>query len=191
MRFVYLFAGALLSAGVSAQTPGEFSLNEGIVKFTAPPAWPVIMQKTEGNPQAVAFQVKDPADEGTGEATRVTVSTKLLDDTSNFQALVNAESEGDVARRVAMHVEGVRSREYRRIAIGGGIERERTRAPEPERSRHPHHLAPGRLHRHPGREGSRHRHRVNRDLQREIGGPPSVSSTEMGGMTSVSSRMGL
>ena len=91
MRFVYIFVGALLSGGVGAQTPGEFSLNEGIVKFTAPPAWPVIMQKTEGNPQAVAFQVKDPADDGTGEATRVTVSTKLLDDTSNFQALVNAD----------------------------------------------------------------------------------------------------
>ena len=92
MRFVYFFAGSLLlSAGAAAETPGEFSLNAGIVKFTAPPAWPVIMQKTEGNPQAVAFQVKDPADEGTGEATRVTVSTKLLDDTSNFQALVNAD----------------------------------------------------------------------------------------------------
>jgi len=91
MRYVHLFAGALLSAGAAAQTPGAFSLNEGIVKFTAPSAWPVIMQKTEGNPQAVAFQVKDPADEGTGEATRVTVSTKLLDDTSNFQALVNAD----------------------------------------------------------------------------------------------------
>jgi len=62
MRFVYIFAGALLSVGAAAQTPGEFSLNEGIVKFTAPSAWPVIMQKTEGIPQAVAFQVKDPAD---------------------------------------------------------------------------------------------------------------------------------
>jgi len=91
MRFVYFFAGALLATVAAAETPGEFSLNEGIVKFAAPPAWPVIMQKTEGNPQAVAFQVKDPADDGTGEATRVTVSTKLLDDTSNFQALVNAD----------------------------------------------------------------------------------------------------
>jgi len=91
MRFVYFFASALLSAGAAAETPGEFSLNSGLVKFVAPTTWPVIMQKTEGNPQAVAFQVKDPADEGTGEATRVTISTKLLDDTSNFQALVNAD----------------------------------------------------------------------------------------------------
>lgn len=91
MRSVFLFASALLGAGAAAESPGEFSLNSGLVKFVAPPTWPVIMQKTEGNPQAVAFQVKDPADEGTGEATRVTISTKLLDDTSNFQALVNAD----------------------------------------------------------------------------------------------------
>jgi hypothetical protein len=88
-----MLAGCLLAATsrAVAETPGEFSLVAGVIKFNAPPAWPVIMQKTEGNPQFVAFQVKDPADEGSGEATRVTVNTKLLDDTSNFQALVNAE----------------------------------------------------------------------------------------------------
>ena len=90
-RLVYLVAGILLSAGAAAETPGEFALNQGVIKFTAPPCWPVIMQKTEGNPQVVAFQVKDPADEGSGEATRVTVNTKMLDDTSNFQSLVNAD----------------------------------------------------------------------------------------------------
>ena len=90
-RFASFAVALALSAGAAAETPGEFTLNQGIVKFSAPPAWPVIMQKSEGNPQAIAFQVKDPADEGTGEATRVTVSTKLLDDPSNFQALVNAE----------------------------------------------------------------------------------------------------
>jgi hypothetical protein len=90
-RLATFAAGVLLASAAAAETPGEFSLNSGLVKFTAPPAWPVIMQKIEGNPQAVAFQVKDPADEGTGEATRVTVTTKLLDDTSLFQGLVNAD----------------------------------------------------------------------------------------------------
>src|SRR5437879_5348400 len=87
------FATALLAAttGALAAAPGEFSLVEGIIKFNAPSVWPVIMQKNEGNPQFIAFQVKDPADEGSGEATRVTVNTKLLDDTSNFQALVNVD----------------------------------------------------------------------------------------------------
>ena len=91
-RLVCLVSSTLLSTAAGAvDAPGEFTLNTGLIKFSAPPAWPVIMQKIEGNPQVVAFQVKDPADEGTGEATRVTVSTKLLDDTSNFQALVNAD----------------------------------------------------------------------------------------------------
>jgi len=90
-RLATLAAGALLAFAAAAETPGEFALNSGLVKFTAPDAWPVIMQKTEGNPQAVAFQVKDPAEEGTGEATRVSVNTKLLDDPSNFQMLVNAD----------------------------------------------------------------------------------------------------
>lgn len=89
-RFLYIFTTAVLAAGtVQAQTPGEFSLAQGFVKFSAPPAWPVIMQKSDGNPQFVAFQVKDPADAGSGEATRVTVETKLMDDSSNFQPMVN------------------------------------------------------------------------------------------------------
>ena len=89
-RFVYFAATALLCAGTAfAQSDGQFSLNQGFIKFSAPPEWPVIMQKTEGNPQFVAFQVKDPADVGSGEATRVTVETKLLDDSGNFQSTVN------------------------------------------------------------------------------------------------------
>jgi hypothetical protein len=91
LRLVTVAAGALLACAAAAETPGEFSLNSGLVKFTAPASWPVIMQKTEGNPQAVAFQVKNPAEEGTGEATRVSVNTKLLDDPGNFQMLVNAD----------------------------------------------------------------------------------------------------
>jgi hypothetical protein len=90
-RFVYVLAGTLLAAGAGAETPSEYSLNDGAVKFNAPANWPVIMQKTEGSPQVVAFQVKDPADEGSGEATRVTVTTKTLEDTSRFQSLVNAD----------------------------------------------------------------------------------------------------
>jgi hypothetical protein len=90
-RFAYLFVGALLATSAVAEGPGEYSLNDGVVKFSAPSAWPVIMQKTEGNPQVIAFQVKDPADEGSGEATRVTVTTKQLDDTNRFQSLVNVD----------------------------------------------------------------------------------------------------
>ena len=82
-----------------ADTSAEFSLDQGFVKFSAPSAWPVIMQKTEGDPQVIAFQVKDPADEGSGEATRVSVTTKVLDDSSNFQAMVNRDV--DKAKQMA------------------------------------------------------------------------------------------
>ena len=90
-----IFTVAALVAGVAgvAQAQGagagDYTLGQGFVAFKAPPEWPVIMQKTEGNPQFIAFQVKDPADSGTGEASRVTVETKLLDDSGNFQAQVN------------------------------------------------------------------------------------------------------
>jgi len=85
-------AAALAAAGAAAEGSegsGTYSLNQGFVHFDAPPAWPVILQKTEGNPQFIALQVKDPADTGTNESSRVTVETKLLDDSSNFQPMVN------------------------------------------------------------------------------------------------------
>ncbi len=86
--YIAAFVALVCNAAI-ADEAGNFSLDEGYIKFSAPPSWPVIMQKTEGIPQFVAFQVKDPADTGTGEATRVTVETKILDDSSNFQAVVN------------------------------------------------------------------------------------------------------
>ena len=93
LTFVYLasFAAIAALAGISAQAQeaGEYALAQGFVTFKAPPQWPAIMQKTEGNPQFIAFHVKDPADTDTGEASRVTVETKLLDDSGNFQSMVN------------------------------------------------------------------------------------------------------
>ena len=89
LRFSILYIAALVTAVAHAQGAGDYSLDQGFVAFKAPPDWPVIMQKTEGNPQFIAFQVKDPADTGTGETSRVTVETKLLDDSGNFQAMVN------------------------------------------------------------------------------------------------------
>ena len=89
--FVYIAASVALFTGAAlAQESGQYSLDQGFVRFDAPPSWPVIMQKAEGNPQFIAFQVKDPADTGSGEASRVTVDAKLLDNSDNFQPLVNA-----------------------------------------------------------------------------------------------------
>lgn len=96
MRLLFVYIGLFAAFSASAAPPqasGDYALNDSIVAFKAPPDWPVIMQKTEGNPQFMAFQVKDPADTDTGEATRITVETKLLDDSGNFQAQVNGGLE--------------------------------------------------------------------------------------------------
>jgi hypothetical protein len=71
----------------------SYSLYEDTLKFYAPADWPVMLKKTEGVPQFIAFQVKDPADEGSGEASEVTVEAKLLNEASTFQALVNAGTD--------------------------------------------------------------------------------------------------
>ena len=75
--------------------PGQtaYSLFEGIVRFNAPAQWPVILEKKEGVPQFLAFQVKDPAAEGSGESSEVSVDAKLLSDASTSQALVNAATD--------------------------------------------------------------------------------------------------
>jgi len=88
-----------------AGDPGTvYALYEGMVKFSAPPNWPAIMQKTEGTPQFIAFLIKDPAEPGSGEAAQVSVEAKLLNDAAVFPALVNAginkarQSQGYEAR---------------------------------------------------------------------------------------------
>ena len=83
----------VLCAAASAAQATDFALNNGVVGFSAPADWPVIMQMTEGSPQVVAFQVKDPADAGTGEASRVTVTTRKIADAQAFQEFVNTSLE--------------------------------------------------------------------------------------------------
>jgi len=85
---------ALAACGVAAaQAPGDFSLNDGNVSFHAPPAWTAIMEKRDGNPQAIAFQVPNPATAGTDDAADVTVKTRQLNSPADFAAIVAAERQ--------------------------------------------------------------------------------------------------
>lgn len=125
-KFVYIasfaafFAGFAHAEGAQSEGSGDYSLDQGFVKFSAPPSWPVIMQKNEGNPQFVAFQVKDPADTDTGEATRITVETKLLDDSSNFQSQVNvAVDKAKQSPGYEQRTEGVDPSVLRYFALNG------------------------------------------------------------------------
>src|SRR5579863_3621730 len=78
---------------VVEQGMSNYSLFDNTVKFQAPSDWPVILKKTEGLPQFIAFQDKDPADQGSGESSQVSVEAKLINDSSTFQALVNAATD--------------------------------------------------------------------------------------------------
>src|SRR5579883_1264106 len=124
---------ASIAASAAAQTPKNpepgthYALYEGAVKFSAPSDWPPIMQKTEGTPQFVAFQVRNPADQGSGEVSQASVEAKLLNDASTFPALVNAgtdkakqmpgyEARGDSVGANALHyiaLDGKQRYEYR------------------------------------------------------------------------------
>ena len=84
-RFALLFC---LAGAVHAQTATDYSLNDGAIRFKVPSDWSMILQKTEGSPQAIAFQVKDPADQGTDTATRVTVDTRKFSDAGAFASFV-------------------------------------------------------------------------------------------------------
>ena len=81
------------SAGAAAQSKSDYTLYENIIKFKAPSEWPVIMEKKDGNPQFIAFQVKDPADTNSTELSQVTVNAKLLHDSSFFQQQVDAATD--------------------------------------------------------------------------------------------------
>jgi len=94
----------LVTTCAFAQGTSEFTLFENIVHFKAPADWQVMMEKKEGNPQFIAFQVKDPADAGTGTTTQVTVNTKVLNDSASLQ------SEADAALRKAKELPGFEQR---------------------------------------------------------------------------------
>lgn len=107
-------------AHASVESGSSYSLFDNIVKFHAPADWPVILKKTEGLPQFIAFQVKDPADQGSGESSQVSVEAKLLNDSSIFQALVNAAT--DKTKKTPgyeQHEEGVDATTLRYFGLNG------------------------------------------------------------------------
>ena len=84
---------AVLLPAFAAAADANYSLFEGLVKVSAPADWPVMLKKTEGVPQVIAFQVTDPADPNNGQLSHVSVEAKLLNDASTYQALVNAGND--------------------------------------------------------------------------------------------------
>jgi hypothetical protein len=86
----------LVLAGASALaiTPAfaaDYSLANGAVRFSAPDAWPVLMEKQDGARQFVALQVKDPSNNHA--LARITVTTEQVDGVQGFQTFLKTGTE--------------------------------------------------------------------------------------------------
>jgi len=85
-----LAAFALLGSSAAAfAATSDYVLFEKIIKFKVPSDWNVIMEKKDGNPQFMAFQVRDPADPENNEISQVTINAKLMHDSTFFQQQVD------------------------------------------------------------------------------------------------------
>jgi hypothetical protein len=93
IRLVAALAALVCSLAIAAESKGDYTLYENIIKFKAPSDWAVIMEKKDGNPQFLAFQIKDPADPASTEISQVTVSAKLMHDSSFFQQQVDLATD--------------------------------------------------------------------------------------------------
>lgn len=92
---VALLAGA---CALPAAHAADYALAEGAVHFFAPDAWTPIMEKLDGDPQFIAFQVRDPSPAGAKSLARITVTVRHEPDLSSFSQYV--ESASAAARKL-------------------------------------------------------------------------------------------
>lgn len=103
---------ATFAAGAFAQGRTDYALNDGQVRFRVPAGWSAVMEKTEGDPQAFAFQVPDEAAQGSEDSATVVVKTRRLKAAAAFAGFVQdeharAESQGGYARDASNRNESV------------------------------------------------------------------------------------
>ena len=84
---------AIVSCALFAQAKTDYELNAGQVRFHVPPDWTAIMEKSDGDPQAVIFQVPDAAAQGSEDTASVTVKTRSLKASADFSGFVTEEFE--------------------------------------------------------------------------------------------------
>ena len=82
-RSSIVLLGACALALAPAAFAADYTLANGTVKFSAPDAWPVLMEKQDGARQFVALQVKDPGN--ANALARITVTTEQVDGVQGFQ----------------------------------------------------------------------------------------------------------
>lgn len=90
-RTISSLLAALASVAVAvapAAMAADYSLANGAVQFSAPDAWPMLMEKLEGTDEFVALQVKTP--HNAGALARITVAVQRVDGLQGFQRFLNA-----------------------------------------------------------------------------------------------------
>lgn len=93
-----ILLASLAATAAHAQGKTDYSLNGDQVRFHVPASWTAIMEKSDGNPQAIAFQVPDATAQGSDDAANVTVKTRQLKDPSEFAATVQDEFQRSKAQ---------------------------------------------------------------------------------------------
>ena len=88
IRSMLVLLGACTLAISPATFSADYSLASGAVKFSAPDAWPTLMEKQDGSRQFVALQVKDPSN--TNVLARITVTTEQVNGVQGFQQFLDA-----------------------------------------------------------------------------------------------------
>jgi hypothetical protein len=81
--------GACIACASPAVLAADYSLAGGAVKFSAPDAWPMIMEKEDGPRQFVVLQVKNPSPGGNETLARIAVTVERVDDLQAFQQFLN------------------------------------------------------------------------------------------------------
>lgn len=84
-------AMALMSPTAFAQGKTDYTLNDGQVRFHVPADWSAVMEKTDGNPQAIAFQVPDPSARGSEDSATATVKTRQIRNAGDFSGVVQED----------------------------------------------------------------------------------------------------
>jgi hypothetical protein len=93
MKATALLPLALVSCALFAQAKTDYALNGDQVRFRVPPDWTAIMEKADGDPQAVIFNVPDATAQGSEDTASVTVKTRSLKASADFSGFVTDEFE--------------------------------------------------------------------------------------------------
>ena len=86
-----ILLASLAASAAHAQAKTDYSLNGDQIRFHVPASWTAIMEKSDGNPQAVAFQVPDPTAQGSEDSANVTVKTRHLANAAQFGVIVREQ----------------------------------------------------------------------------------------------------